>query len=102
MSGSEPVWEDHHHRSCFRPNATLVGFEFQSLINTDIFTHPQTPVLLQNTESEGNLCSITKTTSIDILVKPGTFEHVHVGKNFSTEETEAYRELFREFQNIFS
>ena len=53
------------------------------------------PVLLQNKESEGNLCNITKTTPIDILIKPGTIEHVHVGKNYSMEETEAYRALFK-------
>ena len=95
MSESEPVWEDHHHRSSFLPNATSVGFELESLISTDIVTHPQTPVLLQNIESEGKLCNITKTTPIDISVKPGTIEHVHVGKKCSIEETEAYRELFK-------
>ena len=66
MSESKPVWEDHHHRSSFLPNATSVGFDLESLINTDIVTHLQMPVLLQNTESKGNLCNITKTTSIDI------------------------------------
>ena len=79
MSESEPIWEDHHHQSSFLPNATLVGFDLESLIGTDIVTHPQTPVMLQNTESEGNLCNITKTTPIDISVKPRTIEHVHVG-----------------------
>ena len=39
MSESEPVWEDHHHRSSFLPNATLVGFDLESLISTDIFTY---------------------------------------------------------------
>ena len=35
-------------------------------------------------------------------MKPGTLEHVHVGKNCSTEEFEAYRALFKEFQDVFS
>ena len=39
---------------------------------------------------------------IDISVKPGTLEHVHVGKNFSAEESEAYIALFKEFRDIFS
>ena len=39
---------------------------------------------------------------IDISVNPGTIEHVHVGKNCSLEETEEYRALFKEFQDIFS
>ena len=95
MSESETIWEDHHHLSSFLPNTTSVGFDLESLISNDIVTHPQMPVLLQNTESEGNLCNITKTTPIDISFKPGTIEHFHVGKNCSTEETEAYRALFK-------
>ena len=97
MSANELVWEDHHHRSSFLPNATSLCFDLESLISTDIVTYPQTPILLQNTESKGNLCNITKTTPIDISVKPRTIEHVHVGKNYSIEETEAYRALFKEF-----
>ena len=95
MSESEPIWEDHHHRSSFLPNATALGFDLESLISTDIATHLQTPVLLQNSESEGNLCNITKTIPMDISVRLGTIEHVHVGKNYSTKETEAYRALFK-------
>ena len=39
---------------------------------------------------------------IDILFKPGTIEHVHIGKNNSIDETEEYRALFKEFCNIFA
>ena len=49
------------------------------------------PVLLQDIDFEGNPCKITQTTPIDILVNPGTFEHVHVGQNCSTKETKKYR-----------
>ena len=79
MSESEPVWEDHHHRPSFLPSATSVGFDLETLIGTDIVTHLQTPVFLQNIESKGNLCNITKTTPIDISLKLETIEHVHVG-----------------------
>ena len=48
--------------------------------------HPQKVTAIK---SKGNLCNITKTTRIDISVKPGTIEHVHVGENCSTKETEA-------------
>ena len=102
MCIDEPVWEDHHHRYSFLPNACLVDFDLVSLINTDIVTNPQTPVLLQDTDSEGNICKITKTTSIDISVKPRTVGHVHVGQNYSTDETGIYRALFKEFHDIFS
>ena len=59
---------------------------------TDIVNTPQTPIFLQEIDSKGNLCSITQTNPIDISAKPGTLEHVHVGKNCST-----YRALFKEF-----
>ena len=39
---------------------------------------------------------------IDISVKYGTIEHVHIGKNYSIDETEEYRALFKEFEDIFS
>ena len=102
MSTNESVWEDHHHRSSFLPNTSSIDNDFVSLLGTDIVDIPQTPGLLQNSDSEGNLCNITKTTPIGILVKPGTIEHVHVGWNYSIEETEEYRALFKEFRNIFS
>ena len=102
MSVNEPVWEDHHHRSSFLPNSSSVGFELVSLISTNIVTHPQTPVLLQDTDSEGNICNITKRTPIEISVKPRTVEHVHVVQNCSTEETKTFRALFKEFCDIFA
>ena len=98
----EPIWEDHHHRSSFLPNASSVDFYHISLISTGIVNNLQTPVLLQNINSEGNLCNITQTTPIDILVKLEIVDHVHVGQNCSTKETESYRALFKEFCASFS
>ena len=97
MSTNEPIWEDHHHRSSFLPNTSSVDHDFASHFTTDIVKTPQTPILLQNMDSEGNLCNITQTNPIDISAKIGTLEHVHVGKNFSAEESEAYRAHFKEF-----
>ena len=39
---------------------------------------------------------------IDISAKPDTIEHVHVGKNYSADESEAYKALFKEFHDFFS
>ena len=96
MSTNESVWEDHHHRSSFLPNTSSTDHDFASLFSTDIVHTPQMPVLLQNSESDGNLCNITKTNPIDIAIKPGTLEHVHVGQNYSAEEYESYCALFKE------
>ena len=102
MNTSTSIWEDHHHRSSFLPNTSATENDFVSLLGTDIVDDPQTPILLQDSESEGNLCNITKMAPIDISVKPETIEHVHVGKNCPIEETEEYRALFKEFRDIFS
>ena len=89
MSTNEPIWEDHHHRFSFLPNTSSIDHDFASLFTTDIVKTPQNPILLQNTDSKGNLCKITQTNPIDISAKPGNLEHVHVGKNCSAEESEA-------------
>ena len=60
------------------------------------------PILLQDTDSEGNLCNITQTNPIDISAKLDVIEHVHVGQNYSTDESEAYKALFKEFHDIFA
>ena len=102
MNTDEPIWEDHHHRSMFVPNTSSGIYDFASLFPTDIINISQSPILLQDTDSEGNLCNITQTNSIDISAKPDVIEHVHVGQNYSTDEFEAYKELFKEFHDIFS
>ena len=79
MSVDEPIWEDHHHRSSFLPNANSTVLDFFSLISSDIVKYPQKPILLQGVDSEGNMCNITQTTPIDISVKPKTIEQVHIG-----------------------
>ena len=96
MSVDEPVWEDHHHRSSFLPNSSSVDFDLVSLISTDIVSNPQTLVLLQDTDFEGNLCNITKTIPIDIPVKPRTIEHILVRQNYLKKETSSYRALFKD------
>ena len=101
MSLDESSWEYSHHRSSFLPNANSVGSDFVSLINFDIVEYPQTPVLLQGVDSEGNLCNITKIIPLDISVKPGVVEHIHIGQNYSTTKIEEYRSLLRTFVMFF-
>ena len=79
MSLDDSLWEDSHHRSSFLPNVDLVDLDFASLISSHIVEYPQMPVLLQGVDSEGNLCNITQTIPIDILVNPAVVEHVHIG-----------------------
>ena len=86
----------------FLPNARLAYNDSVSLLGTDIVNIAQTHVLMEDFNSEGNLCNITKTNPIDISVNTSTIEHIHVGQNYSIEETKEYRELFKEFLGIFT
>ena len=71
-----------------------------SLFLVDIVNVPQSPILLQDTNSEGNLYNITQMNPIDISAKLDTIEHVHIGQNCSADESEAYKALFKEFRDI--
>ena len=102
MSPDESLWEDSHHWSLFLPNADLVDSYFVYIISSDMVEYPQMPVLLEGFDSEGNLYNITKTIPIDISVKLGCFEHVHIGQNYSAMEIEEYQALFKEFHDVFS
>ena len=102
MNTDESIWEDHHHRSMFLPNTSLVNHDFASLFPTDTVNILQSPILLQDTDAKGNLCNITQMNPIDISAKPDFIEHVHVGHNYSADESEAYKALFKEFCDIFS
>ena len=102
MSTDESIWEDHHHRSMFLPNTSLGSHDFASLFPTDIVNVLQSPILLQDIYSEGNLCNITQMNPIDISAGPDVIEHVHVGENYSIDESEAYKALFKEFHDIFA
>ena len=86
----------------FLPNTSSGSHDFASLFPTDIVNIPQSPILLQDIDYEGNLCNITQMNPIDISAKPDVIEHVHVGKNCSKDESEAYKALFKEFHDIFS
>ena len=102
MSWDESLLEDHNHRSSFLHNSNSIEPNFVSPIISDIVENTQTRLCCYKTNSKGNLCNITQTTPIDISVKPGIVEHVHLGQNCSTKEIEMYKALFKEFQDVFS
>jgi hypothetical protein len=52
--------------------------------------------------SEGNLSNISPTIPIDISIKPGVVENVHIGASCSPDEIATYTSLFKEFRDIFA
>jgi hypothetical protein len=95
-------WDDGHHRS-------ILFLEQQTLKNYQWILTPSTVVVistvLQSTRdvfAEGNLSNISPTVPIDISVKPGIVENVHIGASCSPEEIVTYTFLFKEFRDIFA
>ena len=66
MSIDEMPWKDHHHRYSFLPPYHMVEEHFSLAASSDIIMDPQSPILTQAVEFEGNLCNITKTMLVDI------------------------------------
>jgi hypothetical protein len=102
MSPEELPWSDHHHRSSFLPPhsemATCLGRFASCLPHIPL----QTPIQLYQVSSEGNMGNITQTLAIDISVKTGVVENIHIGVTCTPEEIQLYTDLFREFRDVFA
>jgi hypothetical protein len=51
---------------------------------------------------EGNLSNISPTIPLDISIKPGVVENVHIGASCSHDEVVTYKSLFQEFCDVFA
>jgi hypothetical protein len=95
-------WDDGHHHS-------ILFLEQQTLENYQRILTPSTVVVISTVPqstcdvfAEGNLSNISPTIPIDISVKPGIVENVHIGASCSPDEIVTYTSLFKEFHDIFS
>jgi len=91
------------------PSAILIFPDIQdvedrlpSIFSPDVTSSPQTPVLTRHVLSEGNMGNNTMTRPIEISVKPGIVENIHIGHNCTLEEVTAYTSLFKEFRDVFT
>ena len=57
---------------------------------------------MQNLDFELNLENISRTIPIDISVKPGIIENIHIGASSTDDEIQTYKALFQEFCELFS
>ena len=88
MASGDSLWNYPHHHSSLASSSQEHGpDELHSPL--DIF-------------SEGNFGVISPTIPIDISIKPGIVEHIHVGASCSEEENHTLTTLFKEFQDIFA
>jgi hypothetical protein len=95
-------WDDGHHRS-------ILFLEQQTLENYQRISTPSTVVVITTVPgstrdlfAEGNLSNISPTIPIDISVKSGIVENVHIGASCSPNEIVTYTSLFKEFRDIFA
>jgi hypothetical protein len=94
---ADTPWDDGHHRSilCLEQH-TLENYQWISTSST-IVVISTVPGSTRDVFAEGNLSNISPTIPIDISVKPGIVENVHIGALCSPEEIVTYTALFKEF-----
>jgi hypothetical protein len=95
LSIDEVPWDDNHHRSSFLPPLEEIQEDIHSIFPPDVVDFPQSPILTQDTISEGNLGNISSTVVIDISIKEGVMENINLGANCSPEEVVSYTTLFK-------
>jgi hypothetical protein len=99
---ADTPWDDGHHRSIlFLEQHTLENYQRISTPST-VVVITTVPGSTRDVFAEGNLSNISPTIPIDISVKPGIVENVHIGASCSPEEIVTYTALFKEFRDIFA
>ena len=79
MSLENLPWSDGHHRSSFMPCLGAMSNCLECFASQVPSPPLQTPILTHEVFVEGNLGNITQTMHIDISVKLGIVENIHVG-----------------------
>jgi hypothetical protein len=95
-------WDDgHHHYVLFLEKHTIENYQRISIPST-IVVISTIPESAHDVFSEGNLRNISPTIPLDISVKLGIVENVHIGASCSSDEILTYTSLFKEFHDMFS
>jgi hypothetical protein len=103
MSVMEEIpWDDgHHHSILFLEQHTIENYQRISTPST-IVVISTVPESAHDVFSEGNLSNISPTIPLDISVKLGIVENVHIGASCSSDEIVTYTSFFKEFCDIFA
>jgi hypothetical protein len=102
LSIDDLPWDDNHHRSSFLPPLEEIRQDIRSVFPPDVTEASQSPILTQDTISEGNMGNISTTITIDISIKEGVVENINLGANFTPDEVVSYTALFKEFRDVFT
>jgi hypothetical protein len=94
-------WSDgHHHSILFLEQNTLKRYQQISTPSTVVVIY-SVPKPTHDVLYEGNVSKISPTIPLDIYIKPGVVENVHIEASCSTDEVVTYKSLFQEFFDIF-
>jgi len=88
MALGDPLWDYSHHHSSLASSSREPGLD-----------EPHSPLEIF---LEGNLGVISPTIPIDISIKHGVVEHIHVGASYSKEEIRTLMSLFKEYRDVFA
>ena len=69
----------------------MVELDYKSTISTSL----EVPILNKDSVFEENLGKKNPTITIDILVKNGVMEHIHIIQTCSLDEIDSYATLFK-------
>jgi hypothetical protein len=95
-------WDDGHHCSIlFLEKHTIENYKRISTLSTVVIIST-IPDSTHDVFSEGNLSNIFPTIPLDISIKPGIVENVHIRDSCSFDKIITYTSLFKEFRDIFS
>jgi hypothetical protein len=102
MSMEDTPWDDGHHRSIlFLEQHTIEGYQ-RILTLATVVIISTVPESTHDMFYEGNLSNISPTIPLDISIKPGVVENVHIGALCSHDEVVTYKSLFQEFCDGFA
>jgi hypothetical protein len=102
MTSPKKPWDDLHHRSYFLPELSRIKAGELTLTMTGYRHFPINPLATHEVYAEGNMETIAETIPINISRTLGIMENVFIGVDCSLKEIQIYKDLFKEFHNIFS
>jgi hypothetical protein len=102
MSMEDTPWDNgHHHSILFLEQHTIEGYQLISTSSIVVVIS----TILESTHDmfyEANLSNISPTIPLDISIKPGVVENVHIRASCSHDEVFTYKSLFQEFCDVFA
>lgn len=97
----ETPWNDARHHSPFLPSLCDIPLGLENFVSHNPMHQLQTPVPVHEVFSEGNMGNITETMPMEISIKPGIVENIHIGVSCSSNEIRVYIDLSQEFWDVF-